>query len=525
MVKRRNDLEKLGIHIDGPENGVHFQYLSKKTTTIESPIQIRAGKYDIGFIGAYTYLGGGINTIMRNITSIGRYCSIASNINTGQVEHPTGFLSTSPLFYGQWRHAWPESKSFYESYNDEVNSCHSHFLKFSKDKQKGVVIGSDVWIGEGVYIYPGVNVGDGSIIATRSIVTKDVEPYSIVAGIPAKVIKYRFSQDIISRLLKIKWWIYDHDVLNNVDFANIETAVEQLEKNINTSSKKLLSPNTTIINKDGEFIDNLGPNHNVNKLFLGDDLCVSVMNNTGFEFNLNIKNKHELDYFLFYKEENINNPDNYIASLFVKENDFVLDVGANIGFTSSLYRNHGAKSVYAYEPVSLVFNRLVSHCSRDYNVRAFNFALSDKDQTSKIYLSQTHHQGSTLIKEMIDVFPSIFSSKKSTEVKFEIITTRKLDSLNLGGRKINFIKLDVEGSEINVIRGGIETITSSKPRAIQVEAYGEHIIEIHNELSKIYKNCYRLEYIDEFTLVKFDLKLKQNFQYNPPIYIFTDIDV
>lgn len=133
---------------------------------------------------------------------IGKFCMIASGVtfimNGGN--HLTEATTAYPfaIFGGAWQDAM-RGKS-YPSKGDTV-------------------IGNDVWIGHGVTIMPGVHVGDGVIIATKAVVTKDVEPYTIVGGNPAKPVKKRFSEDIIAKLLHLKWWHWD-----------IEKITENLEK-------------------------------------------------------------------------------------------------------------------------------------------------------------------------------------------------------------------------------------------------------------------------------------------------------
>lgn len=123
---------------------------------------------------------------------IGKFCMIASGatfiMNGGN--HLTEATSAYPfaIFGGAWQHAM-DGKT-YPSKGDTV-------------------IGNDVWIGHDATIMPGVHIGDGAIIATKAVVTKDVEPYSIVGGNPAKPIKKRFSEEIIARLLELKWWDWD----------------------------------------------------------------------------------------------------------------------------------------------------------------------------------------------------------------------------------------------------------------------------------------------------------------------------
>jgi virginiamycin A acetyltransferase len=123
---------------------------------------------------------------------IGKFCMIASDVKfiMNGANHLTNSLTTYPfaIFGNGWGNAM-EGKSY---------------------PQKGDInIGNDVWIGYNATIMAGVNIGDGAIIATNSTVTKDVEPYSIVGGNPAKLIKKRFSEDVITKLLELKWWNWD----------------------------------------------------------------------------------------------------------------------------------------------------------------------------------------------------------------------------------------------------------------------------------------------------------------------------
>lgn len=97
-------------------------------------------------------------------------------------------VSTSPVFYAG------------------RNCLHKNFSKIPEKKNKGVEIGNDVWIGEAVFINDGVKIGTGAVIGAHSVVNKDVPPYAIVAGAPAKILRYRFDHDVIEKLLESKWW-------------------------------------------------------------------------------------------------------------------------------------------------------------------------------------------------------------------------------------------------------------------------------------------------------------------------------
>lgn len=138
-------------------------------------------------MGRYSYMGK--NNSVCN-TSIGSFCSIASYCAIGGGDHPIDSVSTSPVFF------------------EGRNIFRKHFSQIHKELNKEVVIGNDVWIGENVFVNSGIKIDDGAIIGAHSVVTHDVPPYAIVAGTPARILKYRFEQDEIARLLEIKWWYW-----------------------------------------------------------------------------------------------------------------------------------------------------------------------------------------------------------------------------------------------------------------------------------------------------------------------------
>lgn len=173
-----------------------------------------------GCMGFGSYIGARCSVNAK----IGRYCSIASDIKTIQGVHPTSnFVSTSPMFFSlaeQTGHTYVDKQKFVEyRYADAENKI-------------DVSIGNDVWIGDSVRLLAGVTVGDGAIIAAGAVVTKDVPPYAIVGGVPAKVIRYRFEPEEIEELLKIKWWDWSEEKIrsNADDFENIKTFIERHKK-------------------------------------------------------------------------------------------------------------------------------------------------------------------------------------------------------------------------------------------------------------------------------------------------------
>ena len=153
-------------------------------------------------IGAYTYC---VSEFLSDV-KIGRYCSIARGARLDDIiDHPTDLLSTSPIFYT--RNKW----------NDFLNS----YPPLEKVKETfGWVtteIGHDVWVGANAIIKTGTKIGIGAVVAAGAVVTKDVPPYAIVAGVPAKILRYRFDEKTIAKLLESKWWereFYEYELKN-----------------------------------------------------------------------------------------------------------------------------------------------------------------------------------------------------------------------------------------------------------------------------------------------------------------------
>jgi len=145
-------------------------------------------------LGDFTYVSDGTKI---SKAKIGKFCSIGPDCKIGLGKHPSSkFVSTHPVFFSMLKQAQVSfsNKNRFEEF-EEIN------------------IGNDVWVGANAIILDGVTVSDGVIIGAGSVVTKDIPPYAIVGGIPAKIIKYRFERNEIDQLLKIKWWDMDLDYL------------------------------------------------------------------------------------------------------------------------------------------------------------------------------------------------------------------------------------------------------------------------------------------------------------------------
>ncbi len=175
-------------------------------------------------VGSYSFMRGG-----RLCADIGNYCSIAPDVSIGDGEHPINWLSTHPFQYG--RSAFSEWQGA-EGFSNEAR------LPLSIAK-RAPVIGNDVWIGAGVVVLRGVKIGDGAIVAAGAVVTKDIPPFAIVGGIPAKVLRYRFDDNVIEKINSIKWWEYDMKHLSNLNFQEPEIAVEQFLERVSGGIVKM----------------------------------------------------------------------------------------------------------------------------------------------------------------------------------------------------------------------------------------------------------------------------------------------
>lgn len=153
---------------------------------------------------------------------IGRYCSIGENVKCVSGTHPISeYISSHPAFYSydtQFQNYFSPNNDFSEYKYVEDNYLYT--------------IGNDVWIGSNVTLLQGISIGDGAIVAAGAVVTKDVLPYSIVGGVPAKHIKYRFSEEIRNKMMELKWWDMDIESLKRYTpfMANVNSFIINLKK-------------------------------------------------------------------------------------------------------------------------------------------------------------------------------------------------------------------------------------------------------------------------------------------------------
>jgi acetyltransferase-like isoleucine patch superfamily enzyme len=186
---------------------LHYQYpRNSNLNKIKSLVPVNLKKIgnnvstdtDIDFgpfleeVGHGVYLGK--RTYIGYCKKIGNYSSISNDVKIGMLAHPLNYISTSPMFYAK-RRGWVQQDIYDEQQNGYVE------------------IGSDVLISANVIVLAGVKIGHGAVIGAGAVVNKDIPPYAIAVGVPAKVIKYRFTDEIVTSLLKSKWWEKDEHLL------------------------------------------------------------------------------------------------------------------------------------------------------------------------------------------------------------------------------------------------------------------------------------------------------------------------
>lgn len=167
-------------------------------------------------VGAFGSINGGTEI---GHTSIGRYCSIAQGSYIGGDRHPLDWVSTSRMFYVD------NFRNFGRIFNEAK-------LRTKKFESTGPLtfIGNDVLIAYGCIINRGVVIGDGAIVTAGSVVTKDVPPYAVVGGCPAKVIKYRFPDNVIEKLLALRWWDYNMLDFPDLSFSDPQKFIEEFSE-------------------------------------------------------------------------------------------------------------------------------------------------------------------------------------------------------------------------------------------------------------------------------------------------------
>lgn len=175
-------------------NGIALSALIQESTVASNASLGSRVRFYRSSIGRFSFVGYG-STVES--CDIGAFCSISSDCRIGGASHPIEHISSSPVFY------------------TADNACGCQFASFMYNPYIRTSIGNDVWIGSNVLVKAGVKIGNGAVVGMGSVVTKDVGPYEIWAGNPAKLIRLRFDSSVISSLERLAWWNWSDDELKN----------------------------------------------------------------------------------------------------------------------------------------------------------------------------------------------------------------------------------------------------------------------------------------------------------------------
>lgn len=210
-------LDRAGLRLSGLR---HTSQLASGSR-IEGPTSIISTVAYGGFIdvGAFCNLSGGAINNVR----FGRYCSVASGVVIGPHEHPTDWLTTSRTAYYPQVNGWDVLTA-----GADAASVHARKRPF-RDSCPITEVGADAWIGQGAFIKSGVTIGPGAIIGARATVLRDVPPYAIVVGTPGRVVRLRFPESIVERLLALQWWRYSIYDLFDAPMDSIERSLDVIE--------------------------------------------------------------------------------------------------------------------------------------------------------------------------------------------------------------------------------------------------------------------------------------------------------
>lgn len=214
--------------------------LLKGSLSFERPAWVFAHRVKASSIGAFSYLNAsGTSSVYR--ARLGRYVQIAESCIIGPPEHPMDWFSNHPFAFTR-----PDHMPAMYALED--------FARLAPDADSGPAwaegesetrLGHEAYVGAGSLVKRGVTIGDGAVIGARSVVTRDIPPYTVAVGSPARVVRDRFAAPLVERLLALQWWRYDlAPWKKQVDFSQVEATLEFFEERVANKELALLQPAT-----------------------------------------------------------------------------------------------------------------------------------------------------------------------------------------------------------------------------------------------------------------------------------------
>lgn len=218
-------------------NGVRgldgLRLVGSSTLLAEAPVRllgtflVRGGETRIG---AYCSIANGSES--QGIT-MGRYCEIGPGVLLGATGHPLNWLSVSPFQYKASTFGWHETANDADYIDPEAGGRASF-------RGAPVVIGNDVWVGTGAVVLRGVTIGDGAVVAANAVVTRDVAPFEIVGGVPARTLKMRVGTEQRDELTDLAWWRFTPNQLKGISFDDVPRAIDQLRERVSSLEPRIV---------------------------------------------------------------------------------------------------------------------------------------------------------------------------------------------------------------------------------------------------------------------------------------------
>ncbi|MBN2162006.1 MAG: CatB-related O-acetyltransferase [Pontiellaceae bacterium] len=196
-----------------PRNAEKAAYVHEEPCSVDRKTKLTSAS----FVGRYTYIGQG--TVFGDVR-IGRFCSIASGFTIIYGNHPLDYLTTHPFTYN--------NEIF--GHSEEYRNIDFKNARPAPTPTEPLIIGNDVWIGHRATLLGRVrNIGNGAVVGAGAVVTRDIPPYAVVAGNPARIIKYRFDEETIRALDALKWWDFPLSRIKHLDFSNVKACITELK--------------------------------------------------------------------------------------------------------------------------------------------------------------------------------------------------------------------------------------------------------------------------------------------------------
>lgn len=207
---------------------------------VEFPLKVRIEPYTMFITAGPLWSMGAFSYSQSSLppeTEAGRYCSISNAVTAFNSEHPVNWVSVSPFSYD------PDvAPIFREALEDSPAGARYRPRRYDDRRRAPLRIGNDVWIGQHVQLKKGITIGNGAVIAAGAVVTRDVEPYAIVGGVPARLIRTRFDAATVERLERVRWWQYNFTEFSGLDPARVGAFLDGLEERVARGEVRAYAP-------------------------------------------------------------------------------------------------------------------------------------------------------------------------------------------------------------------------------------------------------------------------------------------